>query len=164
MGGELTAKSGAGSPVFLISAQQDPLEAPLERAQLVKVWRRGDETHERVFDVACAGGGVPDPVRHRCPAPAPARTTDPDTCMVPADAGARELVADWRDPDFDPGERALYYARVLQVPTCRWSSFDAMRTGRPRPTGVPATIQERALTSPIWVLPEDPIPTGGLQP
>jgi hypothetical protein len=62
-------------------------------------------------------------------------------------------VAAWRDPDFEAGEAALYYVRVLQVATCRWSSFDAMRTGRARPTGVPALIQERAITSPIWLLP-----------
>lgn len=164
MGGELTAKAGAGSPVFLVRAQQDPLEAPLERAQIVKVWRRDGETHERVFDVACAGGGVPDPVRHRCPVLTSPSTIDPDTCEVPADGGARELAAGWRDPDFDPGERALYYARVLQRPTCRWSSFDAMRSGQARPAGVPATIQERALTSPIWITPGEPTPSHRRQP
>ncbi len=160
MGGELTARAGAGSPVFLVRAQRDPLEAPLERAQVVLVWRRGGKTHERIFDVACADGGARDRVRHRCLAPTPAPTTDPDTCEVPSGVGARELVASWRDPDFEAGEPALYYVRVLQVPTCRWSSFDAMRTGRARPAGVPATIQERALTSPIWIVPD--VATAGI--
>jgi len=151
MGGELTTRDGAGSPRFFVAAQQDPMEAPLERIQVIKLARHDAATSERVFDVACAGGDAPDPVSHRCPTTAPA--PDPDDCRITPGSGARELVASWRDPDFSENGHALYFVRVLQVPTCRWSSFDAIRLGRSRPVGVPATIQERAVTSPIWIRP-----------
>ena len=151
MGGELRARATAGSPQFLLAAQQDPREAPLERTQVIKVWRERGASHEQVFDVACFGGAAPDSLKHRCLHAAPG--PDPSTCKVAADAGARELVASWVDPDFEAGEHALYYARVLQVPSCRWSSFDALRLGQAPPVGLPVTIQERAVTSPIWIVP-----------
>lgn len=151
MGGSLAASPGAGAPLLLVAAQQDPLEAPLERLQIIKLARREGRSVERVFDVACPGEGSPDPVTHRCP-PAK-RTTDPADCVVPSGSGAAELSASFRDPDFREDEHALYLARALQVPTCRWSRFDAMRTGQPDPVGVPALIQERAVTSPIWIVP-----------
>ncbi len=151
MGGELQAPAAASSPQFRLAAQQDPREAPLERTQVIKVWRERGASHEQVFDVACFGGAVPDPLKHRCPHAAPG--PDPSNCKVAATAGARELVATWVDPDFEAGEPALYYARVLQVPSCRWSSFDALRLGQAPPVGLPVTIQERAITSPIWIVP-----------
>lgn len=152
MGGELRSARDAGSPHFVVLAQQDPLEAPLERVQIIKLWRTAaGEQRERVDDVACRDGGVPDPKSRRCASAAPA--PDPASCVVAPASGARELSARWRDPDFDPKQAALYLVRVLQVPTCRWSSFDAKKLGRTPPSEVPPTIQERALTSPIWVLP-----------
>jgi hypothetical protein len=151
MGGELAARPGAGSPLLILAAQQDPLEAPLERLQIIKLAPRKGESTEQVFDVACAGGDEPDPSRRRCPRSTPA--PDPADCLVSSAGGASELVASWRDPEYDEEEHALYYARVLQVPTCRWSRFDAMRLGRPDPVGVPTTIQERAVSSPIWITP-----------
>lgn len=151
MGGVLGASSSAGAPTFLLAAQKDPLEADLERIQIIKGWTEDGQTRERVFDVACAGADVPDPERHRCPS----RTTVPDltTCKADAIRGAKTFDVWWRDPEFDPAERAFYYVRVLQVPTCRWSTFDANRLGVPRPHFVPAAIRERAISSPIWYEP-----------
>ncbi len=137
------------APSFLVAAQRDPLEADLERLQIIKGWLLEGETRERVFDVACAGGATPNPITDRCPERAP----EPDlgTCVPAANAGAAELSAVWQDPAFDPEAPAFYYARVLQIPTCRWSTFDANRLKVPLHTEVPASIQERAITSPIWI-------------
>lgn len=149
MGGRLEPSSEVGAVTFLLAAHKDPLEADLERLQIVKGWIEDGEAHERVFDVACADGSRPAPENHRCAhaaAPPDLSTCDPDP-----KGGASELRSWWRDPDFDPSERAFYYARVLQVPTCRWSTWDALRLDVPIHTAVPATIQERAMTSPIWV-------------
>ncbi len=154
MGGELTARPGADAPLLLALAQRDPLEAPLERLQIVKLGRRAGRATERVFDVACAGGDRPDPATHRCPRAAP--PPDPGSCRGSPDAGASELAAHFRDPEYDASEHALYQARVLQVPTCRWSHFDAIRLGRPDPVGVPTMLQERAVSSPIWIVPAAP--------
>ena len=150
MGGELAAPAGRReAPRLLARALQDPREAPLERLQVVKGWLDAQgETHEAVYDIGCASGGVPDAETARCPT----RSLPPDLadCSYDASRGAPQLSAFWEDPDFDPGERAYYYVRVLQIPTCRWSSWDALRLGVPPPEGVPAWIQERAVSSPIW--------------
>lgn len=142
------------SPNLLVSAQRDPLEAPLERVQIIKGWWLDGETHERVFDVACAGEATPDPKTHRCPGAA--RDPDLTTCTPFEADGASELAVRWQDPEYDPRASVFYYARVLQIPTCRWSTFDALTLGRPPPSSVPATIQERAITSPIWIEPAEP--------
>lgn len=153
MGGTLTAapavRTAETAPTFLLAAQRDPLEAELERVQIIKGWWQDGAAHERVYDVACAKGARPDPTTHRCPYAAP--EPDLETCALEPDAGAAQLSAWWRDPDYHASASAFYYARVLQVPTCRWSSFDALRLGRPLHEAVPATIQERAITSPIWL-------------
>ena len=151
MGGSLEARPGSDAPLLIVAAQQDPLEAPLERLQIIKLARREGRATERIFDVACPGGRSPDPVTQRCRLSGP--TTDASDCLVPPQSGAAELVASFRDPDFRESEHALYFARALQVPTCRWSRLDAMRIGQPDPVGVPALIQERAVTSPIWLVP-----------
>ncbi|MFP8877556.1 MAG: DUF3604 domain-containing protein, partial [Myxococcota bacterium] len=148
MGGELAGAGGA-VPRLLARALKDPREAPLERLQVVKGWLDGEgETHEAVFDIACAGAAVPDPVTRRCPN----RSQPPDAsdCSYDASRGDAQLSGFWQDPNFDPTEHAYYYVRVLQVPTCRWSSWDALRLGVPRPEDAPAWIQERAVSSPVW--------------
>ncbi|MBY0398735.1 DUF3604 domain-containing protein, partial [Myxococcota bacterium] len=153
MGGVLRSAPGATSPRFELLAQQDPLEAPLERLQIIKLWRTADgQSRERIYDAACRDGAPPDPASHRCASAA--RAPDPARCAIDPAAGARELSVLWRDPDFDPKQAALYSVRVLQVPTCRWSTFDAKSLGQAPPPELPATIQERAITSPIWVLPD----------
>lgn len=142
----------APAPVLLVRAQQDPNSAGLERLQIIKGWARDGETFERVFDVACMGGDSPDPVRARCSAQAPA--PDLPACQ-PSASGAAELSARWRDPDYDPDDSVFYYVRVLEVPTCRWSTRDAIRLNQPPPRGVPVSIQERAIASPVWVPARD---------
>lgn len=149
MGSELPA--GLRELRLRVEAIRDPDSAPLQRLQIVKGWLADGELHERVIDVACSDGGVPDPVRLRCPDNG--ATLDLSTCAIPEEPGDAQLTADWRDPDFDPNRHAFYYARVLENPSCRWSTWDALRGGWDPPASVPAAIQERAWSSPLWVVP-----------
>ena len=150
MGGELAAP-GDRVPRFLAWATRDPSSAPLQRLQVVKGWVDGGEAREQVYDAACSDGLAVDPETHRCPDNG--ATVDLADCGFSEDAGAAELRTLWTDPDFDPAQRAVYYVRVLENPSCRWSTWDAIRAGvEPRPD-LPATIQERAWSSPIWVAP-----------
>jgi len=152
MGSDLLGRAGA-VPQLLVWATRDPLSAPLQRLQVIKGWLAGEETFEKVYDVACSDGASPDPSTHRCPDNG-AKVNLAD-CSISADVGAGELKALWRDPDFDPAQKAFYYVRVLENPTCRWSTWDAIREGvEPRP-GLKKTIQERAWSSPIWYVPEE---------
>ena len=109
------------------------------------------ESHEQVFDVACSDGMTPDPATHRCPDNG--ATVNLSDCSISLDKGVVELRTIWRDPTFDKTQRAFYYARVLQNPTCRWSTWDALRAGVAPNEAVPSTIQERAWSSPIWYSP-----------
>ena len=153
MGGVLEAKVGEQRPAtFLVEAIQDPREAPLERLQLVKAWvDASGKAREKVYDIACAGGLQADPRTHRCATPS--KPPDLSTCQIAAEQGQSQLAAAVAAPDYQGGERSFYYVRVLQVPTCRWSSWDAIRLGVERPTGAVAWLQERAVTSPIWIEP-----------
>jgi hypothetical protein len=152
MGGELAAH-GDDSPRFLAWASRDPRGAPLQRLQIIKGWIDDDGTHEKVYDVACSDGANPDPSTHRC-ADNGASVNLKD-CSYSINVGNDELKAWWSDLDFVPGQRSFYYVRVLENPTCRWSTWDAIRSGvEPRP-GVAKTIQERAWSSPIWYEPAD---------
>ena len=152
MGGNLgryAATEGAQSiqPGFLVMASADTQSAPLQRLQIVKGWVDADGTHEEVVDVACAGGAAVNPKTSRCPDNG--AKVDVSDCSINEETGAAQLSALWRDPDFKADERAFYYARVIENPTCRWSTWDANRAGvAPRPD-LPATIQERAWSSPI---------------
>jgi hypothetical protein len=149
MGGELTRANGSDSPEFLAWAIRDSLSAPLERLQIIKGWVENGETRERIYDIACESG-EPDSDLHRCPPNG--ATVDLATCAVNP-GGASELKTLWQDPDFDAEQRAFYHVRVLERPTCRWSTWDAIRAGHlPRPD-LQATIQERAWSSPIWYAP-----------
>ena len=150
MGGELVAP-GERVPRFLVWASRDPAGNPLARLQVIKGWLEGGEAHERVYDVACSDTASVDPETHRCPDNG--ATVDLDTCAASDDAGDAQLRTLWTDPDFDPAQRAVYYVRVLENPSCRWSTWEAVRAGvEPRPD-LPATVQERAWSSPIWVTP-----------
>ena len=151
MGGDLTGRGEEEVPTFLVSAARDARGAPLQRAQIVKGWVEDGTAREQVFDVACSDGGAVDSETHRCPDNGAA--VDVADCSISEDKGAAQLAASWEDPTFDPAQHAVYYARVLENPTCRWSTWDALRAGvAPRPD-FPATIQERAWTSPIWYAP-----------
>ncbi|MEM9725956.1 MAG: DUF3604 domain-containing protein [Pseudomonadota bacterium] len=143
MGGDLVLDADA-APGFVVWAQGDPGSAPLQRLQVVKVTAEG----ERVYDVACAAG-APD-AEHRCPDNG--ASVDLSTCEALGD-GAAELKTLWRDPDRNPAERAAYYVRALENPTCRWSTWEALRNGTPPRPNRPLTLQERAYSSPIWVSP-----------
>ncbi|MEQ9450178.1 MAG: DUF3604 domain-containing protein [Pseudomonadales bacterium] len=151
MGGELAVKPGE-VPVFLLWAVRDAQSAPLQRLQIIKGWLDNGETHEQVFDVACADELTVDPATHRCPDNG-AKVNLAD-CAISADRGAAELKTLWQDPEFDGNQKAFYYARVLENPTCRWSTWDALRAGVPPREDVDPVIQERAWSSPIWVKPQ----------
>jgi len=153
MGGDLKAEVGRRAPVFLIAAMKDPLAANLDRVQVVKGWVDADgASHERIYDVAVSDsrrigtdGRCADPVGN---------TVDVATGRYSNDIGAVELKTVWRDPHFDPAQRAYYYARVLEIPTPRYSLLDSIALDRPwEDTGRPATIQERVYGSPIWYTP-----------
>ena len=151
MGSELAAQAGR-APEFLLWALGDSVGAPLQRLQIIKGWEdAAGETFEQVYDVACSGGASVDPTTHRCPDNG-ARIDISDCTTLPG-TGVAQLRAQWSDPDYDASQRAFYYARVLENPTCRWSTWDANRAGtEPRPD-LEKTIQERAWSSPIWINP-----------
>jgi len=150
MGSDLLPE-GDTAPRFIVWATQDALSAPLQRLQVIKGWTVDGEPHEQVFDVACSDDLAVDPQSHRCGDNG--AQVNLEDCSISADVGAAELKTVWVDPDFDPSVRAFYYVRVLENPTCRWSTWDAINEGyEPRPD-FPATIQERAYTSPIWIRP-----------
>ena len=151
MGGDLEARPD-GAPLFFAWALRDPSSAWLQRLQVVKGWLEDGTRRERVYDIACGDGLEPSPDSHRCPDNE--ASVDLATCDFDFDKGDVELKAVWKDPDFDPNERAFYYVRALENPTCRWSTWDANRLGLPLREEKEPTLQERAWTSPIWILPQ----------
>ena len=133
-------------------ASADPESAPLQRLQIVKGWIDADGTHEKVIDVACAGGAEVNLETNRCPNNG--AMVDTRDCSINAGTGSAQLSALWQDPEFNQEQRAFYYARVMENPTCRWSTWDAIRADvEPRPD-LPRTIQERAWSSPIHYVPK----------
>lgn len=153
MGADLRPKAGT-APSFIVWALKDPDEGNLDRIQIVKGWTKNGELFERVYDVAWAGDRRPDPRTGKVPAIK--STVNIKDASYTNTVGAVELKKVWRDPDFDPSLHAFYYVRVLQIPTPRWSTYDAKVLGVAPPKGVPSTVQERAWGSPIWYTP-----TGG---
>jgi len=144
---------GSGEvPTFLAWAMRDPRSAPLQRLQIIKVWHEGGQAQETVYDAACSDGSEPDANTHRCADNG--ASVDLTDCSLSINSGAPELRAMWQDPDFNPDQRTAYYVRVLENPTCRWSTWEAMQAGVERHPDLPATIQERAWTSPIWYEPQ----------
>ena len=160
MGGDLLG-DGESAPSFLVWAMADEMSAPLQRLQVIKGWEENGQTHEQVYDVACSEGAAVDPTTHRCPDNG-ARVSAED-CSISTDVGAAELKAQWRDPEFDPAQAAFYYVRALENPTCRWSTWEALRAGVDPRSDLPATLQERAWSSPIWYRPvaRESRPAGG---
>ena len=150
MGGELTDE-GNRVPHFFLSASKDPMGGYLQRAQIVKGWIEEGKSREQVFDVACSDNLAPDDVTHRCPDNG--ASVNLEDCTVEKDSGASGLSTVWQDPTFLPNQRAFYYARVLENPSCRWSTWDAIRAGVAPHPETPKTIQERAWSSPIWYKP-----------
>ena len=150
MGGDLKS-GGDGAPSFLVWALRDPENAWLQRAQVIKGWLEDGEPQERVHDVVCSDGLEPDPETHRCADNG--AQVNLDDCSISRDKGAVELRTTWTDPDFDPAARSFYYVRVLENPTCRWSTWDALSLGIEPNPDLQATHQERAWSSPIWYTP-----------
>ena len=150
MGGDLMAQPGE-VPAFFVWAARDPQSAPLQRVQIVKGWVEDGAAREQVFDVACADGGAVDSATHRCPDNG--AKVDLATCAISEGLGAAELEAVWQDPTFDAEQHAFYYVRALENPTCRWSTWDAVRAGVAPREGIHPTIQERVWSSPVWYVP-----------
>jgi hypothetical protein len=159
MGGDLTAQpAGAKAPTFAVHATKDPESGNLDRVQIIKVWADSKTEYpmEKIYDVVWsdedkrsidAATGKLTPVGN---------TVDIKKATYSNDSiGASQLRAEWSDPDFDPSNSAAYYVRVLEIPTPRWSTYDAVKLGVEPPKEVSATIQERAWSSPIWYTPED---------
>ena len=139
------------APTFLVQAVKSPTGANLDRVQIVKGWiDTAGRPRERVYDVVWSGDRVPDESGRLPPV---GNTVDLETGRYANTIGTAELVKVWRDPDFDPDERAFYYVRVLEIPTPRHSLLDAIALQIPPPTEQPPTLQERAYTSPIWYSP-----------
>ncbi|NCF52788.1 DUF3604 domain-containing protein [Gammaproteobacteria bacterium] len=150
MGGDLSGAPDGKAPTFMAYAVRDPIGANLDRIQIVKGWLDGDELKEQVFDVAWSGDRRPETDGKL---PAVGNTVDAATATWTNTIGSAELGVVWTDPSFDPEQRAFYYVRVLEIPTPRWSTYDAFRFGIDIPEGAPVSTQERAYTSPIWYTP-----------
>ncbi len=151
MGGDLSKAPASKSPSFLVAAMKDPFSGNLDRIQIIKGWLDSSgKRMEKVYDVAWSGDrkkGANGKV------PAVGNTVDIANATWSNSIGSPELISVWTDPDFDAEERAFYYARVIEIPTPRWTAYEAMRFGVQMDAKVPMTTQERAYTSPIWYTP-----------
>jgi hypothetical protein len=152
MGGDLTSAPAGAAPTFMVRALRDPDGANLDRVQIIKGWLGADgETQERIYDVAVSDGRtIGSDGRSRTPV---GNTVDVADASYTNSIGDALLMAHWRDPDFDPDQRAFYYVRVIQIPTPRWTAYDANRFGITMPDEIPMTVTDRAYTSPIWYTP-----------
>jgi hypothetical protein len=151
MGGELGHAASGKAPTLLIAAMRDPIGANLDRVQVVKGWLDASgSTHERVYDVAWSGERKPGKDGKLPPV---GNTVDVANASWTNTIGAAHLTTVWRDPDFDAAQSAFYYVRVLEIPTPRWTAYDAKRFGVRMDPAVPMITQERAYTSPIWYTP-----------
>ena len=152
MGGELSKAPKGKAPTFLVAALKDAIGANLDRYQIVKGWMDSKgELHEKVYDVAWGGDRKPD---SNGKLPPVGNTVDVEEATYSNTIGATELIAVWKDPDFDPKERAFYYGRVIEIPTPRWTAYDAKHYKLKLDKDVNMVTQERAYTSPIWYTPK----------
>jgi len=151
MGGDLLAAKAGQVPRFLVWGVRDPNSGYLQRAQVVKGWVENGVAREKVFDVACSDNLPLNKTTWRCPDNG--AKVDISTCATERFKGDVELRTLWRDPEFNPKQRAFYYVRVLENPSCRWSTWDAIRNGTPPNPRLANTIIERAWSSPIWYEP-----------
>jgi hypothetical protein len=152
MGGDLVEAPEGKVPTFLVSALKDPIGANLDRYQIVKGWLdKSGKTHEKVYDVVWSGGRKPGQDGKLPPV---GSTVDLKNANWTNTIGASELIAVWKDPDFDPKHQAFYYGRVIEIPTPRWTAYDAKYYQlKDLDTKIPMVTQERAYTSPIWYTP-----------
>lgn len=153
MGGDLPAKgASAKAPTFVVWALKDPDSGNLDRVQIVKGWQADGHGHEKIYEVVWSDNRKPDPTTGKLPPVG--NTVNIKQCTWENTIGDTQLSAVWTDPDFDPTQHAVYYVRVLEIPTPRWSTYDAKALGVAPPADFPATIQERAWSSPIWYTPD----------
>jgi hypothetical protein len=159
MGGDLPAAAGK-APTFVVWAVKDPDSGHLDRIQIIKGWSKNGQSFEKIYDVVWSGKRKVDAATGKLAAVG--NTVDPKTAKYSNTIGAVELKGSWTDPEFDPGLDAFYYARVLEIPTPRWTMIQAVELGVPTPTSATSlgvvqpletTVQERAWTSPIWYTP-----------
>jgi hypothetical protein len=152
MGGDLrAAPRGYSAPSFLVAAMKDPYSGNLDRIQIIKGWMDAKgETHEKVYDVVWSDERKPGDDGKL---PTVGNTVDVKNATWTNSIGSTEFIAVWEDPDFDPKQSAFYYARVIEIPTPRWTAYEAKRFGVEMPDNVPMITQERAYTSPIWYTP-----------
>jgi len=152
MGGDLSNAPGGKAPSFMVRALRDPDGANLDRIQVIKGWLDAKgETHERVYDIAVTDGRIigEDGI---CNTPVE-NTVNISDASYTNTSGEPLLAAHWTDPDFDPSQPAFYYVRVIEIPTPRWTAYDAKFFGLEMPAGTPMELQDRAYTSPIWYTP-----------
>ena len=153
MGGELNKAPRGKAPSFLIAAIKDPYSGNLDRVQVIKGWLDKDgKTHEKVYDVAWSDPDTRKPGKDG-KLPPVGNTVDLENASWLNTIGASELITVWQDPDFDDKQSAFYYTRVIEIPTPRWTAYDAKRFGDKMDKKVPMTTQERAYSSPIWYKP-----------
>jgi hypothetical protein len=159
MGGDLSAPNRKkGAPKFMIAAMKGPNSGNLDRVQMVKGWVDADgKVHDKIYNVIWSGARKLD---KEGKLPAVGNTVDIPNASYTNTIGSAQLQTTWQDPDFDPAQPAFYYLRVLEIPTPRWSTYDAKALGIEPPRDFPATIQERAWTSPIWYTPHDAANSG----
>jgi hypothetical protein len=151
MGGDLKAAPAGKSPTFLVAALKDSMGGNLDRIQIVKGWRTAKgELEEKVYDVALSDNREPGPDGKIAPV---GNTVDVANATWTNTIGDSELITVWTDPDFDSKRRAFYYARVIEIPTPRWTAYDAEYYGTEAGEEIPMITQERAYTSPIWYNP-----------
>ena len=152
MGGDLDTAPKGRSPTFLVLAAKDTDSANLDRIQIIKGWMTEDgQLKEKVYDIAWSGDRLPNNDTGKLPAVG--NTVDVKNATYTNTIGSSQLSTVWKDPDFEPGMRAFYYARVLEIPTPRWTTYDAAYFNVPLSDEVPRTVQDGAYTSPIWYTP-----------
>jgi hypothetical protein len=153
MGGDLRTAPADKSPTFLVAALKDPIGANLDRIQIIKGWvDASGQTQEKVYDVVWGDADKRNPGTDG-KLPPVGSTVDVANAVWTNTIGDPELISVWKDPDFDAKQRAFYYARVIEIPTPRWTAYDAKRFGVTMSAEVPMTLQERGYTSPIWYTP-----------
>jgi hypothetical protein len=152
MGGDLKKAPAGKAPRFMVRALRDPENANLDRIQIIKGWLdAGGKTQERIYDVAVSDGRKIG-AGGRCKTPVGSTVNVADASYTNS-IGDAMLMAHWKDPEFDPKQRAFYYVRVLEIPKPRWTAYDAKFFKIKMPKEVPMTVQDRAYTSPIWYTP-----------
>ena len=163
MGSDIIQNNDA-APEFMVWALRDLKRAPLDRVQIIKGWTElSGKPHEKIYDVACSDGRKANPNTGLCKESR--AKVNLNNCKISKNLGANELKTVWQDPDFNPDLKAFYYVRVLENPTCRWSTWDALKSGEKPREDLPSTIQERAWSSPIWYIPDNEgITTGNILP